>query len=268
MRFEEKGSGRPVVFIHGNFASRAWWREVLSVFPSGSNSVFPSGSNSVFPSGSNQPPKGYRFLAVDLPGFGETPFQGESPTISGFAQAVLAFLEEEGLEPVLVGHSLGGAVAMEAAGQAPDRVRGLVLLDSAPPTGFPTPEAYYPLLESYRQDRQALRTALLGVIGRPPPYFEELVDQAQAMHPGHFTGNARALAEWKLTRVYPGPVLVVHGEKDPLVPLAMAEITRAFFPKARLHVLPGLGHSPQLEDPGGFLNVLEGFLEEVPWGSS
>lgn len=243
MRFEEKGFGRPVVFVHGNFASKVWWREIL------------------------RPPEGYRFLAVDLPGFGETPFPGGTPSIEGFAQSLLAFLEERGLEPVLVGHSLGGAVAMEAAGRAPHRVRGLVLLSSAPPTGFPTPEAYYPLLESYRQNREALKAALLGVIGKPPPYFEELVDQAQAMHPAHFTGNARALAEWRLTHVYPGPVLVVHGEKDPLVPLAMAETTRSFFPQGRLLVLPGLGHSPQLEEPEVFLGALKAFLEEVPWGS-
>lgn len=243
MRFEERGLGRPVVFIHGNFASRAWWQEVM------------------------HPPKGYRFIAVDLPGFGETPFPGGVPTIEGFAQAVLSFLEEKGLEPVLVGHSLGGAVAMEVAGRAPDRARGLVLVDSAPPTGFPTPEAYYPVLESYQKDREALRAALLRVIGKPPSYFEALVDLAQAMHPTHFTGNAKALAEWRLTHAYLGPVLVVHGEKDPLVPLAMAEATRAFFPQGRLLVLPGLGHSPQLEGPEVFLGALEAFLEEVPWGS-
>ena len=144
------------------------------------------------------------------------------------------------------------------------QTRGLVLLNSAPPSGLQTPEAYYPILESFRHNREALAQALAGMAPtHRPPWFGELVEKAQGMHPGHFSGNARALAAWRLTRAYPGPVLVIYGALDPLVTRAMAEETAAFFPKGRLLVLEGVGHSLNLEDPKRLSGILEAFLKEV-----
>lgn len=62
---------------------------------------------------------------------------------------------------------------------------------------------------------------------------------------------------------YPGPVLVIYGALDPLVTRAMAEETAAHFPKGRLLVLEGIGHSMNLENPGMLKGILEGFLKEV-----
>ncbi|WP_018111599.1 alpha/beta fold hydrolase [Thermus igniterrae] len=235
----EAGSGTPVVLIHGNFACKEWWREVLE-----------------------SPPEGVRLLAPDLPGFGESPApQGFTPSIPAYAQALRDFLKALGAEEaLLVGHSLGGAVAMEAA---TERTPGLLLLNPAPPTGFPTPEAYYPILESYRENREALAQALAAMAPtRRPPWFPELVAKAQGMHPGHFQGNARALAAWR-ARPFPGPVLVVYGTLDPLISRAMAEATAAFFPRGRFLAVEGVGHSLNLENPGLFREILEGFLKEV-----
>ena len=96
-----------------------------------------------------------------------------------------------------------------------------------------------------------------------PPWFPELVDCAQRMHPAHYQGNARALAHWRASRAYGGPVLVLYGTLDPLISREMAEATAAFFPKARLQVLEGVGHSLNLENPGLLKAILEGFLKEV-----
>ena len=75
--------------------------------------------------------------------------------------------------------------------------------------------------------------------------------------------NARALAHWRASRAYGGPVLVLYGTLDPLISREMAEATAAFFPKARLQVLEGVGHSLNLENPGLLKAILEGFLKEV-----
>jgi pimeloyl-ACP methyl ester carboxylesterase len=209
------------------------------------------------------PPDGARLLAPDLPGFGETPApEGFVPSIPAYAEALRGFLREMGVEEaVLVGHSLGGAVVMEAA---TEKTRGLVLLNSAPPSGLETPEAYYPILESYRYNREALAQALAAMAPtHRPPWFPELVDCAQRMHPAHYQGNARALAAWRASRAYPGPVLVLYGTLDPIVTRAMAEETKAFFPKGRLMVLEGVGHSLNLEDPARLKAILEDFLKEV-----
>ncbi len=240
LSYLEAGSGTPVVLVHGNFACKEWWRGLLE-----------------------DPPPGARLLAPDLPGFGESPApEGFAPSIPAYALALQDFLRAVGAEEaVLVGHSLGGAVAMEAA---EERTRGLVLLNSAPPSGLPTPEAYYPVLESYRQDRKALEAALQAMAPTSrPPWFPELVDCAQKMHPAHFQGNARALALWRAGRAYGGPVLVLYGALDPLISREMAEATAAFFPKTRLQVLEGVGHSLNLENPGLLKEILEGFLKEV-----
>ncbi|RTI00409.1 alpha/beta hydrolase [Thermus scotoductus] len=240
LSYLEGGKGLPVVLVHGNFACKAWWRGLLE-----------------------EPPPGARLLAPDLPGFGESPLPpGFVPSIPAYAEALRAFLKEhQAEEAILVGHSLGGAVAMEAATA---QTRGLVLLNSAPPSGLQTPEAYYPILESFRHNREALAQALAGMAPtHRPPWFGELVEKAQGMHPGHFSGNARALAAWRLTRAYPGPVLVIYGALDPLVTRAMAEETAALFPKGRLLVLEGVGHSLNLEDPKRLSGILEAFLKEV-----
>ncbi|WP_114312525.1 alpha/beta fold hydrolase [Thermus caldifontis] len=240
LSYLEGGAGTPVVLVHGNFASKEWWRELLQ-----------------------EPPKGAWLLAPDLPGFGESPAPEDFiPSIPAYAAALRAFLQEKGLEDaILVGHSLGGAVAMEATSE---KTRGLVLINSAPPSGLKTPEAYYPILESYRYNREALAQALAAMAPtRRPPWFSELVERAQRMHPTHFQGNARALAEWRLERVYPGPVLVVHGAMDSLVTRAMAEETAAFFPRGKLLGLENIGHSVNLENPGLLKGILEDFLKEV-----
>ncbi|ETN89281.1 alpha/beta fold hydrolase [Thermus sp. NMX2.A1] len=236
----ESGKGVPVVLVHGNFACKEWWREVLQ-----------------------NPPEGTWLLAPDLPGFGESQAPRDfTPSIPAYAQALRAFLREKGAEEaILVGHSLGGAVVMEAAGE---KTRGLVLINPAPPSGLQTPEAYYPILEGYRHNREALAQALAAMAPtRRPPWFPELVEKAQGMHPAHFQGNARALAAWRLERAYPGPVLVVYGTLDPLVTRVMAEETAAFFPRGRLLVLEGVGHSVNLESPELLKDILKDFVKEV-----
>ncbi|MCH1927305.1 alpha/beta fold hydrolase, partial [Shewanella sp. C31] len=135
-----------MALVHGNFACKERWLGLLE-----------------------DPPKGARHLAPDLPGWGESPApEGFLPSIPVYAEALRNFLRGVGAEEaILVGHSLGGAVAMEAAG---DATLGLVLINPAPPTGLATPEGYYPVLESYRENREALGKALeaMAPTQRPP----------------------------------------------------------------------------------------------------
>lgn len=221
-----------MLLIHGNFAGKSWWRELLTA-----------------------PPPNTRLIAPDMPGFGESP-GGEkfAPSITRYARSLARFLDSLDIErPVLVGHSFGSAVATELALSDPDRFLGMFLLSPAPLDGLYSPRYLESLLESYRYDRRGLRRALKRVMRtRVPPYLEDLVDEAQKMHPANFAGNARLLSEWNLNgraRSYTNPVLVASGDYDALVPPYSAKATARAFPVGAYALLRKVGHSPQIEAP-------------------
>ena len=98
------GVTRTLVALHGNFASSRWWVDLLAA-----------------------PPAGWRVLAPDLPGFAGTPHSGPV-SIRAYADWVQDWLGGQGVtRPVLLGHSLGGAVALEVAAREPQALAGLVL---------------------------------------------------------------------------------------------------------------------------------------------
>ncbi len=153
----------------------------------------------------------------------------------------------------MVGHSFGGAVATELALSDPGRFPAMFLLGPAPLDGLYTPRYLEPILESYRHDRRGLRRSLKRTMRtRVPLYLDELVDEAQKMHPKNFSGNARLLSEWNLnggSLLYPNPVLVASGDRDTLVPPSSAEATARAFPKGAYALLKDVSHSPQIEVP-------------------
>ncbi|MGI8909615.1 MAG: alpha/beta fold hydrolase [Rubrobacteraceae bacterium] len=191
----EAGTGeRAVVLIHGNFAGKSWWREIFA-----------------------DPPDAARLIAPDLPGFGESPGGPDFvPSIPRYARSLADFLDDCGIEhPVLVGHSFGGAVAVQLALLAPERFLPCSSFSPAPLLGLHTPRFVYPLLNSYRHDHRGLRRTLRRTMRtRVPPYLDDLVYEAQMMHPANFTGNARVLSHWNVSekaRYYENPVLVASG---------------------------------------------------------
>ena len=247
LSYLETGDGAaPVLLVHGNFAGKLWWREIL-----------------------DEPVPGVRLIAPDLPGFGDSRANGTfRPSIPFYARSLANFLDDLGVgRALLLGHSFGGTVATELAISDPDRFPALFLLAPAPHTGLYTPEYLYPFLESYRYDRRGLRAALRQNLGsRIPPYFEDLVDEAGRMHPANFSGNVRLLSSWnpgsKLHR-YGNPVLVASGEYDTLVSTRSAEATARAFPMGAYANLGPVGHSPQIEAPYLVRGLLSQLLRAV-----
>jgi branched-chain amino acid transport system permease protein len=239
--FVEHGKGMPVLYVHGNTGSCRWYERVLDV-------------------------PGARTVALDMPNFGRSkPMVGE-PDIDRYADAVAAFLRARGLDrPVLVGHSLGGAVAMSLAARSPRLIRGLVLVDSAAPSGLVTPKDRHPLIEMMRTNRvvltQALRTVVPTLVDEA--FFQSLVDDATQMAAPAWVGNAEALSRFDYRgrlEAFTGPVLVVVGRKDALITEAMARETAAAFTDARLEILEDVGHSVMAENPKRFISIIEEFI--------
>ena len=246
LAYEEAGAGRALVCVHGNFASRRWFTDVLA-----------------------RPPGGWRVLALDLPNFGASDPMPGPISIGAYARYLQGFVDALGLaRPVLLGHSLGGAVVQVLAARSSRLAAGLVLVASAPPNGIVTPSERYAMLPLLRGNPQLMRQALAATMPtRTPPYFEALVKDALAMGSAAFTDNARALERYDVSGSLGGvlaPVLAVGGDRDYLIAAAMVRATAAAFAAGSSLLLPNVGHSPQIEAPEVFGRAIETFLKGVP----
>ncbi|MGW8068788.1 alpha/beta fold hydrolase, partial [Klebsiella pneumoniae] len=106
--FREQGSGIPLTLLHGISSGAASWHKQMAL-------------------------PGYRVLAWDMPGYGESPMLAATPADAGdYADALARMLDRAGVEQtILVGHSLGALVAAAFAAKYPQRVLYLVLADVA-----------------------------------------------------------------------------------------------------------------------------------------
>lgn len=232
-----------LVAIHGNFASSAWWAELQ-----------------------RHPPSGWTVLAPTLPGFAGTPLTTDV-SITAYADWLLDWIDAAGAPtPVLLGHSLGGAVALDAASRHPTRVRALILAASAPLGGLVTPQENYPVLELLRSSPTLLEQSLAALFpSRWPANFAALVQDAAHMHPAQYSGNARTLSTWRVDpeTLSPMPVLVTGGDLDQLIAPDMIRAQADALHTTSV-ILPGRGHGFPHEDPAAFLATIEPFLHALP----
>lgn len=239
-----------------------------------------------------------RVLAVDLPGFGLSE-PGERPaTVPANVRVLERFVRRVADGPVvLVGNSMGGMISILLAVRAPDLVDGLVLLDPALPLPLPASRPRDALVggafltyalpgvgERLMRDRRrrmgprALVHGMLRLCGVDPGTLPpELVARSVALVERRsdvagmdraFLSAARSLT-WVLTfaRSYRDtmasvavPVLLVHGERDRLVPVAAARDAARRNPAWRYVELPGVGHVPQLQVPDRLAAIVTGWL--------
>ncbi len=197
--------------------------------------------------------------ALDLPGHGQSTKQVADPSLSGLSKAVLGFLDSVGVERAhLVGHSMGGAVSMRTALDAPGRVASLSLIASAGLgeeiahgyiqgfVGATSRRDLKPVLETLFADRGLVSRKLVDDLLK----YKRLdgVDEAlRALSASLFADGKQAgnlagpIADAK------PPTLVVWGEEDRVIPAAHA---RALAGTAQVAVLPGAGHMVQMEAAG------------------
>src|SRR3954449_4777425 len=228
----------------------------------------------------------HRVVAVDLPGFGASAPGSDGISIPGYARTIERFCERLGLEEVVVaGSSLGGWVAAELALRAPERVRGLVLIDAAGmvPTRAERlksvsmmrgAELGAPLAPRFRAAiaaRPRLRKlALKYTVADPKRLAADLVLMAlpAAPDPGFGPAFVAARRSWsdawcdQLTEIE-RPTLIVWGEQDALLPLRHAREWARRIRGSELRVIPGAGHLPMLERPVLVNPILRRFLDRL-----
>ncbi len=254
------GRGRPLLLLHGFAQSSYCWEEVSARLPD------------------------YRRIALDLKGCGDSdkPRDG-AYRVSDQARLVLAAVKALDLpEVVLIGHSLGGAVALAVAAElqragAP-RLRGLVLLNAA---SFPQRMPWalqvlrLPLLGELCAHRAPAKLAVriafrLAYCDRSRLSEALVTEHARCLNlPGAraaLLATARRLTAepvWELVPKIATPALVLWGRHDPLVPLAVGKQLAAALPHARLEILEECGHYPQQEEPEETARLIGEFLADV-----
>ena len=219
--------------------------------------------------------------AVDLPGSGRSPLAGRSPSVAGGAAFLDRFVRDVVGEPVLLlGNSLGGIMALEHAREHPSQVTGVVLLDATQPLGrggdlrvaaallaslLPrVPQrvlsAQRAKVDAGRHVQDNLAYAFGDADAVPPDLVAAMTAERRLQGPGHdavFVSVARSIVgllarPWRHRRLFREvdvPVLMIHGEADPIIPVRWARTSAAANPRWAFHALPGVGHLPQAEAP-------------------
>lgn len=210
----------------------------------------------------------YRVTMFDLVGCGESspaPMSARC-SIEEYACDLVALCDELRLEsPVVVGHSLGGAAAVQAALDEPDRFRALVLVAPASTTGldFVSEDAFDALSHPTPEDRRALAEAAFQ---HPPPtaVFEELMAVISRATAEHIEGAVRSMRAFDRHAELPRlelPVLLVCGDRDRHVPLRKHLVTYQGIPRCGLQVYFDVGHVPFVEVPDRFADDVSRFLD-------
>ncbi len=248
----ERGQGPAVIFLHGIGGDGTSWLPELDAM---------SGR--------------CRAVAWDMPGYGDSPALPEMtfPALAGALRDLLGKLEVERAH--LVGHSIGGMVALELAARFPERVASLVLYATSPAFGKPDGD--------WQRDFLKARLAPLDAGKRMAVLAPSIVESLVGDSPDE-DGMARATAA--MARVPEAayraamqclvtfdrrdalaelavPTLVLAGEHDDNAPAAMMERMAGKIPGAHYQVIPGAGHLAHFEQPAAFRAALDTFFEQT-----
>jgi pimeloyl-ACP methyl ester carboxylesterase len=244
--YDVNGQGATaLVFVHGWSCDRAYWREQVEPFA-----------------------RQFTVVTVDLAGHGESGAGRKAWTIEAFGDDVAAVVRDLGLKRVLlIGHSMGGDVIVEAARQLPGRVAGLVWVDTYKQLGTArTPEQIQAFAAPFRAnfadttrefarrmfpptaDRALVERVAADMSAAPP----EVALGAMVSAIGFERRIPGALAELKL------PVIAINPEEPPTDMTSMGRYGVGVVLMARV------GHFPMLEDPERFNSILKTAVDTVP----
>jgi len=250
LSFLEYGQGsRPIVLLHGFPMHKQVWHSFAQKLSAE-----------------------FKVYTPDLPGFGASPLNKNSFSIQDIGGEVLQWLAAKNIgRCVLVGHSLGGYVALAMAGQAPERFAGLGLFHSTA------------MADS--EEKKQSRTKVVEFVqknGAPafttnfiPPLFADKddarVNQIRSISAessaAAVTGYTLAMRDRPETvailRHFNNPVLFIAGEKDAGIPVESIRQQAAVCVSPEVHVLPGVAHMGMIEAEGETVEIVQRFSERT-----
>jgi len=248
LRYLDRGTGvgAPLLLIHGLGGCWQWWAQCVAPLSAGR-----------------------RVIAVDLPGFGASDPLRPPAEMATHAATLVKLLDALGVPQVVVcAHSMGGLVAMRLAVTHRERVGGVVLVCAggihldpvrlklvmlgfrAFHAAFAQPRVARAFALRPRLRRRLFASAIADPAALDPALTSELVF-GLALAPGFLAalGAGIRVANEIEPEEVTVPVLLVWGDRDPILPVASARELEARLPNAHLAVIGGAGHAPMLERP-------------------
>ena len=260
LAIEETGRGEPLVLLHGIATDRHIWELVTPLLAARR-----------------------RVIAVDLPGFGASAPAGEEFDLERVAFSIARALKAQGIRRPfdLVGHSLGGGVALTLAARGPGAVRRLVLvapaglkpmsprvaavLASAADTVIAARRGAAPLTDLAWGRRLLLRGVVANGAGLPPALARQMVRaSATALRTAPALRTIATADLRPLLTEAKVPLGVIWGELDQTMPVETLTQVVAVRPDAMVARLRRAGHVPMVERPLAFVEALEWLLDELP----
>jgi len=252
LRVARIGQGEPLLLINGLGANLEMWQPLVRELADE-----------------------HEIIAFDLPGSGRSARPRWPLRMPQLAEVVTDVLDELGYDQLdVLGYSLGGIVAQELTHRAPMRVRRLVLCATTPglPSMPPNPIVTALMLTPARYWNRQLAELILPVIAggrtaRDPRELRAGLDRRLVQPPSAmgYLYQLYALSGWSshpwIRRVR-HPALVIHGERDPVVPLVNARYLAEALPHGRLEVIRGAGHLLLLDEPRSVVPALRAFLAD------
>jgi pimeloyl-ACP methyl ester carboxylesterase len=259
--YVQRGSGPVLLLIHGMAGSLETWRSVIE----------PLANNATV-------------LAVDLPGHGASSPGGGDYSLGSLAAGLRDVLTMLGHDrATLVGHSLGGGIAMQFSYQFPELAERLVLVSSGGlglevnpvlrAASLPGANLFLSVTAEATRRASGIAGRLLRAAHAPPrPALDELVRSysslADSDRRAAFLATIRSVvglngqtvrAADRLYLAQELPVLFIWGAEDPIIPVEHARAAHELLPDSTLEVFEGVRHFPHVEAPERFVTALESF---------
>ena len=232
VHYEAIGRGRPLVFVHGWLGSWRYWVPTMEDLSSK-----------------------HRTYALDLWGFGDSDKRTQSYSVNAYVELLDRFLDKLGVvRPELVGHALGGVIALLFASQASDQVEQVVGV-SVPLMGA--------AVGRQLSNLSANGDTLARLVARRAK-FPEVEMEVHKTDSAVVAKSVNSSMTVDLRRVLPTvdiPVLLVHGRDDPLIRPPQNEWLQDCRDNVRAILIEGAHHFPMLEERTKFNRLLKDFLE-------
>jgi len=248
---EWPGDGDPVVLVTGLGGYRASWRPIAE-----------------------QLAPEFRVVAADNRDAGENDPEDADYSISDMAGDVVALLDALEIDrAAVVGHSMGGFIALHLAVEHPGRLSKLVLVGTSPAAGvaigqpFPPPPRESWIVDPVERSMAALPQSYAPeFFERHPEKLAEFSERARGnrITRDGYARQARAINDTHDVRASLGeitvPTLIIHGDVDPSVSVRGGRLLADGIPGGEMLTYPGVGHHPMREEPERFIDDLRAFL--------